>query len=148
MVKKTELKPPAEIVEAIRASEDGSTAPDSADISSGPGGFSGDTPRAIRNALVHEEPQRPSEIDAQQAEGGAEGRGAASGAAQFRQASACGLNPNPHGWQLKQGKKYDRDHVTAGQQGRGAEAVHSKASIMHGNKQQTNKGARDKQPSC
>jgi hypothetical protein len=25
-----------------------------------------------------------------------------------------------------QGNKYDRDHVTVGQQGRGAEAVHSK----------------------
>ena len=93
----TELKPPAEVVEAIMASEDGSTAPPSADISSGPGGFSGNTPRTIRNALEHEEPQRPSELAAkEEAEGGVEGLAAAQGNRAMKAvcARAC-LNPPP-----------------------------------------------------
>lgn len=33
----------------------------------------GNTPRTVRSALEHEEPQRPSEMAVQEAEGGAEG---------------------------------------------------------------------------
>ncbi len=60
-VKTKELKPPQEVVEAIQASDDG-TAPPSADASGS--GFSNDTPRTVRNHLMHEDQQKLSEVRA------------------------------------------------------------------------------------
>lgn len=57
MVKTKELKPPAELVEAIQASEDGSTAPPESEPLQGMGAT-----RAIGNKLLHEEAQKPSDL--------------------------------------------------------------------------------------
>ncbi|KAG2492383.1 hypothetical protein HYH03_009331 [Edaphochlamys debaryana] len=57
MTKTKELKPPPELVDAIQQSDD-MTAP--ADMAVTGTEFGADVPRAIRNRLVHEEPQKLS----------------------------------------------------------------------------------------
>ncbi|KIZ00772.1 hypothetical protein MNEG_7190 [Monoraphidium neglectum] len=113
MVKHTELKPPAELVDAIKSSEDASTAPASAVIPSGPGGFSGSTPRVIRNALEHEEPQRPSLMA--DAHGSAGGERAVAGREERREERKELDMEHTAGHGFK-GQRYDRDHVVAADQ--------------------------------
>jgi hypothetical protein len=100
----------------------------------------GSTPRAVRVALEHEEPQRPSELRAQEGAGGG-GGGGTSVAGPFR--AQVDAEHVARGQGPKAAARYDRDHVKAGDQGRGAEAVHSKASIGAHNRGLTNKGVHD-----
>jgi hypothetical protein len=114
MVKTKELKPPADLVEAIQNSEDGSTAPPEAEATGGIGAT-----RAIGNKLTHETQQKPSELQ------GDELREKGSAPDQYEKQE---LLREQQKEQLKEAK-YDRNHPGAGKAGRGDEAIQGMAGV-------------------
>ena len=114
MVKTKELKPPAELVEAIQNSEDGSTAPPEAGATAGIGAT-----RAIGNKLTHETQQKPSELQ------GDELRNKGLPPDQYEKQE---LLREQQKEQLKE-KNYDRSHPGAGKAGRGDQAVNSMQGV-------------------
>lgn len=109
MVKTKELKPPAELVDAIQASDD-ATAPPTADNSGD--AFTGDTPRTVRAHLMHEDQQKLTAV-------GAGAHGAVPHVMDKAEKQAMRMEQ-----QKMQGKapQYDRQHPGAGHAGRGDQA--------------------------
>eukprot|EP00882_Tetradesmus_deserticola_P000335 GHRQ01000370.1.p1 GENE.GHRQ01000370.1~~GHRQ01000370.1.p1 ORF type:complete len:123 (+),score=59.44 GHRQ01000370.1:423-791(+) len=116
MVKTQELKPPADVVEAIQNSEDGSTAPPNAEALHGVGAT-----RDIGNKLMHEEPQKPSKLP-DELKPTHPGRAMTSEEKKFAYESMQA--------QQQMEQKYDRNHPGVGKAGKGDQATGSRINMM------------------
>lgn len=131
MVKTVELKPPQEIVDAIQASDDSSTAPPDAEVIGGTAGS-----RVIGNKLAHEEPQKPSDLPDELRHGddhGANPTGPMSAddkKVMFESSQA-----------QQKAMQYDRQHPGAGHAGKGDQAINSAHGISRDARKQ--QGAHD-----
>ncbi|WIA15286.1 hypothetical protein OEZ85_001957 [Tetradesmus obliquus] len=127
MVKTKELKPPADIVEAIQNSEDGSTAPPEAEVLRGVGAT-----RDIGNKLTHEEPQKPSELP-EELKPSHPGRAMDSDEKKFAFEEMQA--------QQQQEQNYNRNHPGVGKAGKGDQATSS--AINKSGNARKQQGARD-----
>lgn len=133
-VKTKELKPPAEIIDAIQNSEDGSTAPSEAETLGGVGAT-----REIGNKLLHEEQQKPSDLPDEMRMGNDHGAGTAGGVPMDSEEKKLKFMEMQE--QQQQAMKYDRQHPGAGKAGKGDQAIDSMQGVSRFAKGQT--GAHD-----
>eukprot|EP00879_Flechtneria_rotunda_P000734 GHRR01000854.1.p1 GENE.GHRR01000854.1~~GHRR01000854.1.p1 ORF type:complete len:138 (+),score=62.61 GHRR01000854.1:192-605(+) len=134
MVKTKELKPPQEIIEAIQQSEDGSTAPPVAEVVAGIGAT-----RDIGNKLVHEEPQKPSDLPDELRHGNDHGNPNHGGESMDPKEKHLKFLEQQQQQQAEQ--QYNRNHPGAGRAGRGDQAIDSMVGVSRFAKNQT--GAHD-----
>eukprot|EP00775_Hariotina_reticulata_P003035 gene3035-3316_t len=133
-VKTKEAKPPQEVIDAIQQSEDGSTAPPSAEVL-------GDTSanRVIASKLVHEEPQKPSDLPEELRHGDAHGNPNTS--AGPMESAEKHLKYLEMQQQQQAEQRYDRSHPGAGKAGRGDQQIDGMMGVSRNARKQT--GAHD-----
>eukprot|EP00878_Enallax_costatus_P001139 GHUV01001277.1.p1 GENE.GHUV01001277.1~~GHUV01001277.1.p1 ORF type:complete len:128 (+),score=48.02 GHUV01001277.1:154-537(+) len=121
MVKTVELKPPQDIVEAIQQSEDGSTAPPEAEVL----GTTGAT-REIATKLMHETPQKPSDLPDELRQGNSHGN-------PMTDPNMSHEDKHLKEMEIRQEQNhpqnYDRSHPGAGKAGRGDQSIDSMQGV-------------------